>query len=63
MMFTLRSNIHNYNTAASSAGKLFNPSFQTNLHGKNSISATNAGKKNANSLWKCHLEKYNHQSN
>ena len=38
-------NIHNYNTAASSTGKLFKPSFQTNLYGKNSmtiISAVNA---------------------
>ena len=43
--FTLRSDIYNYNTAASSTGKLFKPSFRTNLYGKNSmtiISAVNA---------------------
>ena len=42
--FTLCSDIHNHNTAASSPGKLFKPSFQTNLYGKNSItiSAVNA---------------------
>ena len=34
---TLRSDIHNYSTAASSTGKLFNPSFRTNLYDKNSI--------------------------
>ena len=36
--FTLCSNIHNYNTAAS--GKLFKPSFGTNLHGKSSITVS-----------------------
>ena len=35
--FTLCSDIHNYNTAASSTGKLFKPSFRKNLYGKNSI--------------------------
>ena len=42
--FTLCSDIHNYNTAASSSGKLFKPSFQTNLYEKSSItvSAVNA---------------------
>ena len=37
--FTLvhTSDIHNYSTAASSTGKLFKPSLQTNLYGKNSI--------------------------
>ena len=41
---TLCSDIHNYNTAASSKHKLFKPSFRTNLYGKNSItiSAINA---------------------
>ena len=45
--FTLCSDIHNYNTSASSTGKLFKPSFQTNLYGKNSItiSAVNAWNK------------------
>ena len=45
--FTLCSDIHNHNTAASSPGKLFKPSFQTNLYGKNSItiSAVNAWNK------------------
>ena len=44
--FTLCSDIHNYNTAASSTGKLFESSFRTNLHGKNStISAVNAWNK------------------
>ena len=45
--FTLRSDIHNYNTAASSTGQLFKPSFRTNLYGKNSItiSAVNAWNK------------------
>ena len=28
------SDIHNYGTAASSTGKLFKPSFRTNLYGK-----------------------------
>ena len=36
--FTLCSDIHNYNTTAS--GKLFKPSFRTNLHGKNSITVS-----------------------
>ena len=42
--FTLCSDIHNYNTAASSTGKLFKPSFRNNFYGKNSItiSAVNA---------------------
>ena len=41
---TFCSDIHNYNTAASSKDKLFKPSFRTNLYGKNSItiSAVNA---------------------
>ena len=45
--FTLCSNIHNYNTAASSTGKLFKPSFRTNLYGKNliTVSAVNAWNK------------------
>ena len=45
--FTLCSYIHNYNTAASSTGKLFKSSFRTNLYGKNSvtISAVNAWSK------------------
>ena len=45
--FTLCSDIHNYNTAASSIGKLFKLSFRTNLYGKNSvtISAVNASNK------------------
>ena len=45
--FTLCSDIHNYNTAASSTGKLFKLSFRTNLYGKNSvtISAVNASNK------------------
>ena len=45
--FTLCSDIDNYNTAASSAGKLFKPSFRTHLYGKNSItvSAVNAWNK------------------
>ena len=44
---TLYSDIHNYNTAASSTGKLFKPSFRTNLCEKNSItiSAVNARNK------------------
>ena len=36
--FTLCSDIYNYNTTAS--GKLFKPSFRTNLHGKNSITVS-----------------------
>ena len=32
--FTLYSDIHNYNTAASYAGKLFKPSFRTSPYGK-----------------------------
>ena len=45
--FTLCSDIHNYNTAASLTGKLFKPSFHTILYGKNSItlSAVNAWNK------------------
>ena len=45
--FTLSSDIHNYNTSASSTGKLFKSSFRTNLYGKNSItiSAGNAWNK------------------
>ena len=45
--FTLCSEIHKYNTAASSTGKLFKPPFRTNLYGKNSvtISAVNAWNK------------------
>ena len=43
--FTLCSDIHNYNQAASSTGKLFKHSFQPNLYGKNSISAVNAWNK------------------
>ena len=45
--FTLCSDIHNYNTAASSTGKLFKPSFRTNLYLKNctTISAVNAWNK------------------
>ena len=35
--FTLCSDIRNYNTVASSAGKLFKPSFRTILYGKHSI--------------------------
>ena len=35
--FTLCSDIHNYNTAASLTGKLFKPSFHTILYGENSI--------------------------
>ena len=38
--FTLSSDIHNYNTSASSTDKLFKPSLQTNLHGKNFITIT-----------------------
>ena len=36
--------LHNFNTAASSTGKLFKPSFRTNLYEKNSatVSAVNA---------------------
>ena len=34
--FTLSSDMHNYNTAASSTGKLFKPSFRTSVYGKNS---------------------------
>ena len=39
--------MHNYNTAASSTGKLFKPSFQTNLYEKyfTTISAVNAWNK------------------
>ena len=38
---------YNYNTAASSTGKLYKPSFRTNLYGKNSItiSAVNSWNK------------------
>ena len=45
--FTLYSNIYNYNTSASSTGKLFKPPFRKNLYGKNSItiSAVNAWNK------------------
>ena len=45
--FTLCSDMHNYNTAASLTGKLFKPSFPTILYGKNSItlSAVNAWNK------------------
>ena len=43
--FTFCSDIHNYNTSASSTGKLFKTSFQTNLYGKNSISAVHAWNK------------------
>ena len=45
--FTLCSDIHNYNTAASLTGKLFKPSFHTILYGKNSttLSAVNAWNK------------------
>ena len=45
--FTLCSDMHNYNTAASLTGKLFKPSFRTTLYGKNSIalSAFNAWNK------------------
>ena len=45
--FRLCSDIHYYNTAASSVGKLFKPSVQTNLYGKNSITkiAVNAWNK------------------
>ena len=45
--FTLCSYIQNYNTAASSTGKLFKSSFRTNLYGQNSItiSAVNAWSK------------------
>ena len=45
--FTLCSDIHNYNTAASLRGKLFKPSFRTILYEKNSItlSAVNAWNK------------------
>ena len=32
--FTLSSDMHNYNTAASSTGKLFKPSFRTSEYGK-----------------------------
>ena len=45
--FILCSDMHNYNTAASLTGKLFNASFRTILYGKNSItlSAVNAWNK------------------
>ena len=45
--FTLCSDMHNYNTAASLIGKLFKPSFRTILYGKNSVtlSAVNAWNK------------------
>ena len=45
--FKLCSDIHNYNTAASSIGKLFKPSFEINIYGKNciTISAVNAWNK------------------
>ena len=45
--FTLCSDIHNYDTAASSTVKLFKPSIKTNLCGNNSItvSAVNAWNK------------------
>ena len=35
--FTFCSNVHNYETTSSATCKLFKPSFQTNLYGKNSI--------------------------
>ena len=34
--FTLSSDMHNYNAAASSTGKSFKPSFRTSVYGKNS---------------------------
>ena len=45
--FTLCSDVHNYNTAASSTGKLFKTSFRTILYGKNyvTLSAVNAWNK------------------
>ena len=45
--FALCSDMHNYNTAVSLTGKLFKPSFDTILYGKNSItlSAVNAWNK------------------
>ena len=45
--FTLCSDMHNYNTAASLTGKLFKTSFHTILYGKNSLtlSAVNAWNK------------------
>ena len=43
--FTLCSDIHNYNTAASLTGKLFKPSFRTILYGKKILSAVNAWNK------------------
>ena len=38
--------IHNYNTAASSTGKLFKSSFWTNLYGKNSITVSGVNARN-----------------
>ena len=61
--FTLFSDMHTYNTAASLTGRLFKPSFRTILNQKNSItlSAVNVWNKIQKAL-RCSFEKLNHHS-